>query len=1108
MANRNFRTQAALSEEILLNTLMEHIPDCVYFKDCNGKFLWVNQASARKLGFENPSEIIDKTDFDFFTADHAQAAFADEQEILRTRRPVVGKEERETWPNQPDTWVSTTKVPFYDPAGKLMGIFGISRDITARKLAEEELKEARANLQVQVDLQTASLRAMNEELKREIAERQRAEEAALREKSLLDALMDNLPDAIYFKDTQGRFIRVNQGLARKHGLRDAAEAIGKTDFDFFTPECAQASFEDELEVMRTGKPLISAEEREVWPDGAETWASTTKMPLYDSQGQIIGTFGVSRDITLRKRAEQEVLRQKSLLEALMDYSPDAIYFKDLNSRYIRINQGHARRYGLKDPADAIGKSDFDFFSHEHAQAAFEDEQTVIRTGRPMINQEERETWPDRPDTWVSTTKMPLYDGQGQLMGTFGISRDITERKMAEAELRKAKELAEMANRAKSEFLANMSHEIRTPLNGVLGMTELALDTDLTAEQREYLEMIRSSADSLLRVINDILDFSKIEAHKLDLDPIEFKLHDSLESTMKALAVRAHQKGLELVCDVASDVPDDVVGDPTRLRQILTNLVGNAIKFTEQGEVVTRVSLESIEEKNAILHFEVADTGIGIAPEHRQSIFDPFSQADASSRRKYQGTGLGLTISSRLVEMMGGRIWVESEVGRGSVFHFTVRLGRVDRVAAPAVPAKADALQGLPVLVVDDNATNRRILAETLKRWGSEPALAENGEAALQALSKARNNGSPFALVLTDARMPKMDGFTLAEHIQKDPRLAGATIMMLTSGGRRGDASLCRRLGVAAYLTKPVGQFELREAMVNVLNASSLSSEPRSLVTRHSLREARSMNSENSSIFTGLRILLAEDNAVNQAVAMRLLKKMGHEVEVAENGLQALAALEKQSFDLVIMDVQMPEMDGFEATAEIRRRERERGGHLPIVAMTAHAMKGDRERCLAAGMDAYITKPVQRRDLYEAIEKVMADSAASRREASPKAVQQSPIKKREEPFDYAAALDRLEGDQRLLAELATLFLGGVPGQLAALRKAIDERDAKTVQEVAHSLKGEVGNFAAPSAFEAALRLETLGRENNFAPMDEAYRVLETSMVALTAALSNLARQATA
>ncbi len=977
MANRNFRTQAASSEEILLNTLMEHIPDCVYFKDCDGKFLWVNQAVARKLGVQNPSEIIGKTDFDYFTADHAQTAFADEQDVIQTRRPVIGKEERETWPDQPDTWVSTTKVPFYDPAGNLMGIFGIPPDITARKQAEEELKEARANLQIQVDGQTASLRAKNDELQKEIADRLRAEEAASREKSLLDALMDN--------------------------------------------------------------------------------------------------------------------------------TPDAIYFKDLNSRYIRINQGHARKYGLEDPARAIGKSDFDFFSHEHAQAAFEDEQRVMSTGLPIINKEERETWPDRPDTWVSTTKMPLYDNRGRLMGTFGISRDITARKLAEVELRKAKELAEMANRAKSEFLANMSHEIRTPLNGVLGMTELALDTSLTAEQREYLELVRSSADSLLRVINDILDFSKIEAHKLDLDPIEFKLRDSLEATMKALAVRAHQKGLELVCDVAPDVPDDVVGDPTRLRQILTNLTGNAIKFTEQGEVVTRVSLESMEEKNAVLHFEVADTGIGVAPEHRQSIFDPFSQADASTRRKYQGTGLGLTISSRLVEMMDGRIWMESEVGRGSVFHFTVRLGRVGRVAAPAPPANADLLVGLPVLVVDDNATNRRILAETLRRWGAEPTLADNGEAALQALSNARSNGSPFALVLTDARMPKMDGFTLAEHIQKDHHLAGATIMMLTLGGRRGDASLCRRLGVAAYLTKPVGQSELWEAIMSVIDASSRPNEPRTLVTRHTLREAHSMNSENFSTFTGLRILLAEDNAVNQAVATRLLNKMGHEVVVAENGLQALAALEKQTFDLVIMDVQMPEMDGFEATAEIRKREKEQGGHQPIIAMTAHAMKGDRERCLAAGMDAYITKPVQRRDLYEAIEKVMVEFAANRLARPVKVAEQSLTQEKEEPFDYAAALDRLEGDQELLAELATLFLGGLPGKLAALRKAMDERDSKAVQEVAHSLKGEIGNFVAQSAFEAALRLETLGREDNFAPMDEAYRALEASIGALATALTSLTRR---
>ena len=663
------------------------------------------------------------------------------------------------------------------------------------------------------------------------------------------------------------------------------------------------------------------------------------------------TEELQSEVKERMRAEESLSDERKVLRALIDNVPDFMYVKDADCRFLLANLAVARQMGAKAPEELLGKSDFDFYPRDLATTFYEDEQNVIRSGQAVVNREEKGMDSHGNESEIMTTQVPLRDKNGRVTGLVGIGHDITHLKKAQEEMKMAREAAEAASRAKSEFLANMSHEIRTPLNGVMGMTDLALETELTAEQREYLETVKMSGDSLLTVINDILDFSKIEAGKIDLEAIDFILRDCLESTLKTLAVRADEKGLELMCEVAPEVPEIVRGDSTRLRQILTNLVGNAIKFTNNGEIALKVRVAGREGSAYICQFTVADTGIGVPEEKRELIFAPFSQADSSTTRKYGGTGLGLTISSRLVAMMGGKIWVESEIGSGSQFHFTARLGSADvteiKVGTIAPP---ELLRSVKVLVVDDNRTNRRILEGMLLRWQMKPTSADGGRSALAELSAAREAGDRYGLILTDMHMPDMDGFELVEEIRHRPELSTATIMMLTSAGHRGDAARCQELGVSAYLLKPIRQSELREAIARVLGAREHEGAI-PLITRFSLQDAREPDAF-------LRVLLAEDNLVNQRLVVRLLEKRGHQVVVAATGLEALMLLEKEKFDLVLMDVQMPEMDGLEATLAIREMEKGSGFHQPIVALTAHAMKGDREKCLDAGMDGYLTKPIR------------------------------------------------------------------------------------------------------------------------------------------------------
>jgi PAS domain S-box-containing protein len=857
--------------------------------------------------------------------------------------------------------------------------------------------------------------------------------------------------------------------------------------DRLHPEDRERTLAAQRDYLEGRAPVYEQEFRLRHRDGSYRWIQSRGAALRRPDGTPYRMAGSHTDITERKRTEEALRESERQLNSFLSQLPGLAYRCLFDESYTALfGAGRFRPIAGLDPEDLLARR----VSYGDLVHPDDRERCRICVLEAIARKEpydiEHRIFDQEGNVkWILARGRAIYAEDGSFRFLEGLNIDITRQKQAEQELRRAKEAAEAANRAKSVFLANMSHEIRTPMNGIIGMTELALNTPLTPEQREYLGLVKASADSLLTVINDVLDFSKIEAGKLELVPSEFGLRDNLGETLKTLALRAHQKGLEVTYRVAPDVPDHLVGDLARLRQILVNLVGNAIKFTEKGEVVIDTAVEERTGEEVLLHFTVTDTGIGVPPDKQQVIFRPFEQADSSRARTYGGTGLGLAISSRLVAMMGGRVWVESAPGRGSAFHFTARFGLAPGAAVGPSRAEPARLRGLPVLVVDDNATNRRILDEVLRGWGLRPTLADGGPAALAELQRAAAAGVPLPLVLLDCHMPGMDGLTLAREIRHRPELAGVTLLMLLSSDPLSVADECREVGIAASLVKPIKQSDLLQALRRALGVPSPPGE-------------RAAPAPQPGPTTGprLRILLAEDNAVNQKLATSLLEGWGHRVEVTGNGREALAAFGRGPFDLVLMDVQMPEVDGFEAAAAIREREQGTGRRTPIIALTAHALKGDRERCLEAGMDGYLAKPLRSMELFQALQDLVC--------AAPEAGGELPLAEGErgEVFDRAAALAGVGNSEKLLREIAGLFLEDCPRMLGAARAAIDRGDAPRLRRAVHALKGCICSFGAAAAVAAAQQLEALGEANDLSGAEEAYEALEQEIRRLEQALAGL------
>lgn len=894
-------------------------------------------------------------------------------------------------------------------------------------------------------------------------------------------LVENAPLGVFLCDVTGRIQEANQKLESLLSLGSSGILGGRNAFE--SPALRREGIADAIrKCLDSGSGSVT-EHPYSTEDGSHKYLRFFLTPYRNPEDSIEGVQALVEDFTPRKKAEMELKaahvfasEEARKLRSLIEGMEQGVVFAGSNDIVTETNSWFLELTGLnREYVVSRSLLEIDF-----GTPLSEILVRQIRLFREGLQREALEVSSERWDRHLSVRIQPIFDSQhygGVIVSLIDVS-----------ELVEAKRKAEQADRTKSEFLANMSHEIRTPMNAIIGMAELTMGTDLTTVQIDYLRTIEMSAHALLALINDILDFSKIEAGRLEITPTELNLSDIVCGAVHTLAAQAHLKGIELACQIDPEIPDALIGDPERIRQIMLNLIGNAIKFTPSGEVLVDVNLEMRNEDMLRLRVTVSDTGIGIPYEKQQVIFSAFQQADGSTSREYGGSGLGLAITSQLLELMGGGIWVESLVGKGSSFHFTLPLG-IQKTASSQEPfERIEELRGLKVLVVDDNATNRRIVAELLRRWGMSPLAVDGGTKALSALEEAHSRGAPFALALVDCMMPHMDGFELANRIRRTPHLASTHLLMLTSASPEYSAERCREAGIKNCLSKPIHHSHLYNAISAVILGEQ---EERPVHRQASPGIQRSSNPMN--------ILLAEDNAFNQKVAVGMLQNMGHQVSVVSNGWEAVKAAESERFDLILMDVQMPQMDGFQATKAIRALEISREHRTPIIAMTAYAMTGDREKCLSEGMDGYISKPIRGAELFSTIENLSANLAADWSES------------RNQPhaggvLDRQALLEGVGGDRSLLGEVLDIFREDCPKLLDEIRKAVAARDPELLHHAAHPLKGMLGGIGAKSASQIALKMENAGRGLETFDWEEGLRMLEQEIAQVLEALRSEGEEA--
>jgi PAS domain S-box-containing protein len=1033
-------------ERAIFRTIIDSLPDAIYVKDLDYRKTIANAREVQNLGHKSEEDVLGKTDFEFYPEKMAEGFFKDDQMVIQNDKPILNKEEYIIDPQGKKHWLLTSKTPFKNSKGNIVGLIGIGRDITEQKSAQEALREQTEKLQlifehafdgisifeededtskrslidcnskyaemsgysreelirlgnlesISITLSEDNSQAIKQQkvfkglyswkrpdgkdniieytavpikmhgktftigIDRDVTEQRHTEEALQKEKILLRTIIDNIPDAIYVKDKECRKVIANVRDVQNLGHKLEKDVINKTDFEFFQKEIAEKFYEDDQSIIKTGKAVLNREEFFIGPDGDKRWLLTSKLPLVDKNGEVGGIIGIGHDITEKKLLDEALQDERNLLKQLINSLPDLIFLKDSKGRYILSNNSHLECIGAKNEEDAYGKTLFDFLPKKIAQRLHNQDIKTIKNGVPVLDVEDLiYNNKYKKDRWYLISKIPLKDSNGKIKGILGVSHDITNRKDAEEILRKTYAQLEKtnidlqkANEVKGQFLANMSHEIRTPLNAIIGMAGLLLDARLNEEQKDYAQTIHNSGDILLSLINDILDFSKIEAQKIELEKQPFDLRNCIEEALDLVAPKAVEKNLELVYSMHEGLSTKLIGDVTRLRQILVNLLSNSVKFTVHGEVVISVSGQLHDHYLYNLHFSVHDTGLGISSEQQKKLFQSFTQVDASTTRKFGGTGLGLAISKQLCELMGGTMWVESSgvPGEGSTFHFTI----ITELSLETEELNnASTLSGKKVLIVDDNKTNREILTQQMLSLKMIPTELPSGLDAVKLI----NSGENFDIMILDYHMPEIDGIALGEKIYDILHEKTPPLILLSSYGYRDKNNCSSKF--AATLTKPIKLSHLQDALITVLRKNHVSTKKIDLTPIQLDEELGNQ--------CPLRILLAEDNKINQKVALKILEKIGYRADVASNGLEVLDAVERQTYDVILMDIQMPEMDGARAATEIRNKKNEIQ-QPQIIAMTANALKTDHDRYLSIGMNDCIIKPFKVEDLVSILMK--------------------------------------------------------------------------------------------------------------------------------------------